>query len=100
MKKLEKGKKGKVVRLIPVDEPIEEVWWRKNSEIEHMRILDELKTGSFPTCLRELHSYLEFLREEYRFIDDVLSGLLQQLRGGKEAEEFLEAWKLLIQNPN
>jgi len=95
-------KEGIEVTLIPNEDSItfDRPWWEKNAEIEHKRILGALSTGSFPVCLREIHSYLEFLREEYEFIDNLLADILGQLQNDKEREQFLEAWNLLLQCPN
>ena len=78
---------------------IDATWWEKNTEVQHIRIIDELQTKNWRIALREIFAYLRFLQKEYVWIEDLACSVLQHFEEA-EAGMIQKEWAEMLGRPN
>jgi len=79
---------------------IEEAWWLTASQRQREIIFTEMGSGNFSCTLKEIFTYIEYLKKELMFCEDVLQPLIRGIKNPNELAEEIRVWNQTVDKKN
>jgi len=78
---------------------LENVWWLDDSERRREKVWKSLGEGNFENGIKEVFLFVDFLRKEARWCNDIIAVLIKGIKEDKLQDE-VDSWSSIINIKN